>query len=129
MAARIAYNMNMVNRLILILSLVVLSIVSAILFFTSPATIGPLGILFFFVLVYFLSFGIITFFMKFFVKIFFARKVMIKKDYINAGIIAILPITVLVLIASGVRNLIILILGPILLVGLNVFLFAKISET
>ncbi len=54
---------------------------------------------------------------------------MIKKDYINAGIIAILPITVLVLIASGVRNLIILILGPILLVGLNVFLFAKISET
>ncbi len=119
----------MVNRLILILSLVVLSIVSAILFFTSPANIGPLGILFFFVLVYFLSFGIITFFMKFFVMIFFARKVMIKKDYINAGIIAILPITVLVLIASGVRNLIILILGPILLVGLNVFLFAKISET
>ena len=123
------YNMHMVNRLILILSLVVLSIVLAILFLTSPATIGPLGILFFFVLVYFLSFGVITFFMKIFVKIFFARRVMIKKDYINAGIIAILPITILVLIASGVRNLIVLILGPILLVVLNVFLFTKISET
>ncbi len=123
------YNMHMVNRLILILSLVVLSIVLAILFLTSPATIGPLGILFFFVLVYFLSFGVITFFMKIFVRIFFARRVMIKKDYINAGIIAILPITILVLIASGVRNLIVLILGPILLVVLNVFLFTKISET
>lgn len=123
------YNMYMVNRLILILSLVVLSIVLAILFLTSPATIGPLGILFFFVLVYFLSFGVITFFMKIFVRIFFARRVMIKKDYINAGIIAILPITILVLIASGVRNLIVLILGPILLVVLNVFLFTKISET
>lgn len=123
------YNMHMVNRLILILSLVVLSIVLAILFLTSPATIGPLGILFFFVLVYFLSFGVITFFMKIFVRIFFARRVMIKKDYINAGIIAILPITILVLIASGLRNLIVLILGPILLVVLNVFLFTKISET
>ena len=123
------YNIYMVNRLILILSLVVLSIVLAILFLTSPATIGPLGILFFFVLVYFLSFGVITFFMKIFVRIFFARRVMIKKDYINAGIIAILPITILVLIASGVRNLIVLILGPILLVVLNVFLFTKISET
>lgn len=123
------YNMHMVNRLILILSLAVLSIVLAILFLTSPATIGPLGILFFFVLVYFLSFGVITFFMKIFVRIFFARRVMIKKDYINAGIIAILPITILVLIASGVRNLIVLILGPILLVVLNVFLFTKISET
>lgn len=126
---RMTYNMHMVNRLILILSLVVLSIVLAILFLTSPATIGPLGILFFFVLVYFLSFGVITFFMKIFVRIFFARRVMIKKDYINAGIIAILPITILVLIASGVRNLIVLILGPILLVVLNVFLFTKISET
>lgn len=123
------YNMHMVNRLILILSLVVLSIVLAILSLTSPATIGPLGILFFFVLVYFLSFGVITFFMKIFVRIFFARRVMIKKDYINAGIIAILPITILVLIASGLRNLIVLILGPILLVVLNVFLFTKISET
>lgn len=123
------YNMHMVNRLILILSLVVLLIVLAILFLTSPATIGPLGILFFFVLVYFLSFGVITFFMKIFVRIFFARRVMIKKDYINAGIIAILPITILVLIASGLRNLIVLILGPILLVVLNVFLFTKISET
>ena len=123
------YNMHMVNRLILILSLVVLSIVLAILFLTSPATIGPLGILFFFVLVYFLSFGVITFFMKIFVRIFFARRVMIKKDYINAGIIAILPITILVLIASGLRNLIVLILGPILLVVLNFFLFTKISET
>ena len=123
------YNMHMVNRLILILSLVVLSIVLAILFLTSPATIGPLGILFFFVLAYFLSFGVITFFMKIFVRIFFARRVMIKKDYINAGIIAILPITILVLIASGLRNLIVLILGPILLVVLNVFLFTKISET
>ena len=121
--------MFMVNRLILILSLVVLSIILAILFLTSPANIGPLGILFFFILVYFLSFGVVTFFMKFFVKIFFARRVMIKKDYINAGIIAILPITILVLIASGVRNLIVLILGPILLVVLNVFLFTKISET
>ena len=120
--------MVMINRLILILSLVVLSIILAILFLTSPASIGPLGILFFFVLVYFLSFGIVAFFMKFFVKIFFARTVMIKKDYINAGIIAILPITVLVLIASGVRNLIILVLGPILLVAVNVFLFTKISE-
>ena len=120
--------MVMINRLILILSLVVLSIILAILFLTSPANIGPLGILFFFVLVYFLSFGIVTFFMKFFVKIFFARTVMIKKDYINAGIIAILPITVLVLIASGVRNLMILVLGPILLVAVNVFLFTKISE-
>ena len=123
------YNMHMVNRLILILSLVVLSIVLAILFLTSPATIGPLGILFLFVFVCFLSFGVITFFMKIFVRIFFARRVMIKKDYINAGIIAILPITILVLIASGVRNLIVLILGPILLVVLNVFLFTKISET
>ena len=67
---RMTYNMYMVNRLILILSLVVLSIVLAILFLTSPATIGPLGILFFFVLVYFLSFGVITFFMKIFVRIF-----------------------------------------------------------
>ena len=68
--------------------------------------------------------------MKFFVKIFFARNVMIKKDYINAGIIAILPIldSVLVLIASGVRNLLILVLGPVLLVAVNVFLFTKISE-
>ena len=53
---------------------------------------------------------------------------MIKKDYINAGIIAILPVTILVLIASGIQNLVVLVLGPIFLVGLNIFLFGKISE-
>ena len=125
----IAYNIFMVNRFIFILSLVVLAIILVFLFFTSPTNIGPLGILFFFVMVYFLSFGVITFFMTFFVRIFFSRKEMIKKDYICAGIVAILPITVLVLIASGVRNLVILVAGPVFLVGLNVFLFGKISET
>ena len=115
----------MVNRFIFILSLVVLAIILVFLFFTSPTNIGPLGILFFFVMVYFLSFGVVTFF----VRIFFSRKEMIKKDYICAGIVAILPITVLVLIASGVRNLVILVAGPVFLVGLNIFLFGKISET
>ena len=119
----------MMNRLIFILAIVVFVIILAILFLTSPTNIGPLGILFFFVMVYFLSFGVVTFFMSFFVKIFFSRKIMIKKDYINAGIIAILPVAILVLIASGVQNPIILAIGPLFLVGLNVFLFEKISET
>lgn len=118
----------MINRLILILSLIVFAIILAILFLTSPAVIGPVGILFFFVMVYFLSFGVVTFFMHFFVMIFFSRKNMIKKDYIKSGIIAILPITVLVLIASGVRNPVILVAGPLFLVSLNVFLFNKINE-
>ena len=39
----------MINRLILILSLIVFAIILAILFLTSPAVIGPVGILFFFV--------------------------------------------------------------------------------
>lgn len=118
----------MVNRLIFVLSLTVLAIILAMLFFTSPTNMGPLGILFFFILIYCLAFGVVTFFMSFFVKIFFSRKMMIKKDYINAGIIAILPVTILVLIASGIQNLVVLVLGPIFLVGLNIFLFGKISE-
>ena len=126
---KIAYNIFMINRLILILSLIVFAIILAILFLTSPAIIGPVGILFFFVMVYFLSFGAVTFFMHFFVRIFFSRKNMIKKDYIKSGIIAILPITVLMLIASGVRNPVILVAGPLFLVSLNVFLFSKINET
>ena len=90
----------MVNRFIFILSLVVLAIILVFLFFTSPTNIGPLGILFFFVMVYFLSFGVVTFFMTFFVRIFFSRKEMIKKD-IEIGLKYFKAITINVFVDNG----------------------------
>lgn len=123
------YNIIMLNRMIFLMNIINIIALFLMLFLMSPSDLGPIGILVFFVMLYLLFFGIVVFFMNFFVKIFFSRGAMIKKDYINSGIIAILPVMILVLIASGVRNISILASIPTLVIILNVFLFSKITET
>jgi|GEM_PF-266426 len=57
------YSESMLGRIIVSISFVAAVILFALLHATTPATIGPLGILFVFILMYFISLGLITFLM------------------------------------------------------------------
>ncbi len=116
----------MLNRLFLVMSLFASVVLAAMLFFTNPATVGPIGILLFFILTYIVVLGVITLIVNLFIRVVFRRKEMKWKDYAIAGILAFWPVTVLVFISVGTANMIVSLVGATGFVLLSIFLIRKV---
>lgn len=116
----------MVSRIVLFMSLISAVILASMLFFTTPADLGPLGIFVFFVMVYLVMLGITTLLVKLFIRFVFRRKEMNWKDFANAGILAFWPVMVLVFISVGASNMLISLIGATIFVLLSMFLIKKV---
>ena len=114
----------MFNRMLAICSIISVAVLVAMLYFTTPAEIGPLGVLVFFVLLYVVFFGLAVGGVKIFYKLIRKRGRLERKDYIYGAIIAFGPIMMLLMQSFGSLNL--LTTGLILLfVILGCFLVNK----
>ncbi|MBR1874981.1 hypothetical protein IJ798_01195 [Candidatus Saccharibacteria bacterium] len=116
----------MLNRLILFISIIAAVILASMLFFTTPADLGPLGIFVFFVMVYLVMLGITTLVVSLFVKLVLKKKEMNWKDYADAGILAFWPVMVLVFISVGSANMLFSLIGATVFVFLSIFLIRKV---
>ena len=92
------------KRFVSVLSMIGLAALILIMNLTSPTEIGPFGVLLFFLMVYVVFFGIVTFLMKTFYQIGLKREVFRRKDYLYAAIGAFGPIIFLMLFSFGVVN-------------------------
>ena len=93
----------MLNRLILLISLVAVAILLVMLNLTTPAEVGPLGVLVFFTMIYVAMFGLAT------LVIWGMRRVtgkegLTKKDYYYAVTVAFGPIMMLLVQSFGNLN-------------------------
>ena len=90
----------MVNRLILLLTIISAAGIVAIMNFFAPMDLGPFGVLVFFTMAYVALFGICTFLQRIFVGI--TRRGGLKgRDYIYAAIIALGPLMLLMVQSFG----------------------------
>lgn len=89
------YNKVMPKGLIPVLSLLSVVILLLMLNFTTPAGVGPLGVLVFFAACYMVVLGVSLAIVKLFMKL--AGKQMGHKDYLYAAIIAFGPIMLLLI--------------------------------
>ena len=89
----------MINRLILLASMLSVAGILALMNFTNPNEIGPLGVLVFFTAVYVVMFGVSVLIVKVFSKI--AGKKMDRKGYIYAAIVGFAPIMLLMVQSYG----------------------------
>ena len=116
----------MLNRLILFISIIAAVILASMLFFTTPADLGPLGIFVFFVMVYLVMLGITTLVVSLFAKLVLKKKEMNWKDYADAGILAFWPVMVLVFISVGSANMLFSLIGATVFVFLSIFLIRRV---
>lgn len=93
----------MPKHLVLVLSLLAAVILLTMLNFTTPAGVGPLGVLLYFVLFYILMFGVSFFVVKVFMKA--TGKQVVRKSYIYAAVIAFGPIMLLASQSLGAISL------------------------
>ena len=107
----------MFNRAITILSLSSLVVLLVMLNFTSPADIGPLGVLLFFGLFYLILFGVSLVIVQIFRKILQKKGKMGRKEHLYAAILAFAPIMILLVQSMGSVNWF-----TIVLCGLFVFM-------
>ena len=97
---RICYNELMSNRAVLVASLLATAIILIMLNFTTPAGLGPLGILLFFVLVYIVMYGVAMLVLKMFRKA-LGRKGFSRKSYLYTAVLAFAPIMLLLAQSLG----------------------------
>lgn len=97
---RICYNELMSNRVVLVASLMATAIILIMLNFTTPAGIGPLGILLFFVLTYIVLYGVAMLILKMFRKA-LGRKGFSRKSYLYTAVLAFAPIMLLLAQSLG----------------------------
>ena len=93
----------MVNRLILLASLLATAVLIVIMTFFAPMDLGPLGVLLFFTTFYVVLFGICTLFVRIFVKV-SGGKAMGRKQYLYAAVIALGPLMLLMVQSFGSFN-------------------------
>lgn len=91
----------MFNRVVTILSLSSLVVLLVMLNFTSPADIGPLGVLLFFGLAYMIFFGIALVIVQVFRKILQKKGKMSRKSHLYAAVLAFAPILLLLAQSMG----------------------------
>lgn len=116
------YNGGMPKHLIPVLSLIAAVILLAMLNFTTPAGIGPLGVLVFFTAVYVLMLGIAVALVKLFLKM--TGKQVGKKSYMYGAMIAFGPI--MLLLAQSLGSMSSLTVGlTVVFVLLGCFLVSK----
>lgn len=89
----------MPKRLIPVLSLLAAIVLLLMLNFTTPASVGPLGVLAFFIACYVLVLGIVLIVVKIFMKL--GGKQMGHKGYLYAAVIAFGPIMILLVQSLG----------------------------
>lgn len=116
----------MLNRVFLFLALVAAVILAAMLFFTTPAGLGPLGIFAFFMMTYVVMLGITTLIMNIFTKVVLKKKIMGWKDYADAVVLAFWPVMLLIFISLGTSNMILSLAGATISVMLTLFLIRKV---
>lgn len=115
---KMCYNIVvMLNRLILLTSLVATTVLTVMLNFTNPTEVGPLGVLVFFTAIYAVVFGIAVWIIWLFRRTMGKKQGMRKKDYCYSAIMAFGPIMMLLMQSFGTLSLF-----TILLVGLFIFL-------
>ena len=95
------YNQVMVNRLIILFSLVALIVIMVMLNLTSPAEIGPLGVLVFFTMIYIVVLGVATGLVALMRRVTGHKNGMRRKDYFFAAVIAFGPIMLLLVQSFG----------------------------
>jgi len=101
-------------------------ILAAMLFFTSPADVGPLGIFVFFLMTYVVVVGITTKITQLFVRFVYKKKEMTWKEYADAGVLAFWPVMVLVFISMGTTNMVLSLIGATITVALILFVIKKV---
>lgn len=89
----------MPKRLIPVLSLLAAAVLLLMLNFTTPASVGPLGVLVFFVACYVLVLGIVLLLVRIFMRL--GGKQMGHKGYLYAAVIAFGPIMLLLVQSLG----------------------------
>lgn len=89
----------MPKRLVLVLSLIAAIVLLFMLNFTTPAGVGPLGVLVFFTTFYILMFGVALGLVRIFVRL--TGKKMRRKDYLYAVVMAFGPIMLMLAQALG----------------------------
>lgn len=89
----------MFNRIMLVLSLGLTILLLAMMNFTTPMEVGPLGVLLFFTTIYIIIFGVMCYLVQIFYKL--NRKKMGRKGYVCAAVIAFAPIMLLLVRAFG----------------------------
>ena len=107
----------MLNRLITILTLAAVAIMMVMLNFTTPAEVGPLGVLVFFTTIYVVVYGVVVLLIRMFLKMTGKKGRLRRKDYYYAAVGAFSPI--LLLLAQSFGSLSIWTVG---LTGMFVFL-------
>ena len=116
----------MMNRVFLFLSMIAAVILAAMLFFTAPSEVGPLGILVFFLTTYMVVFGVMILLVGIFKRLVYKKKQMGWKDYADAAILAFWPVMVLVFISVGTSNLAVSLIGATVSVALILFIIRKV---
>lgn len=89
----------MLRRLILVTSLLAAVLLLLMMNFTTPAGIGPLGVLLFFLMIYLVMFGVAFLLVAIFTKI--TGKRIGKRTYLYAAVIAFGPIMLLLAQSLG----------------------------
>lgn len=116
----------MLSRVFPFMSFIAAIVLVSMIFFTTPDSLGPLGIFVFFLTVYMVMLGIMTGLVKIFTRLVFRRKEMGWKDYADAGVLAFWPVMVLVFISIGTANIFFSLLGATTFVLLSIFLIKKV---
>lgn len=116
------YIENMPKHLIPVLSLTAVAVLLAMLNFTTPTGVGPLGVLVFFVAIYLLMFGIANLLVGIFMKLLGRNKG--RRRYLYSAILAFGPI--MLLLAQSLGSISPLTVGlTLVFVILGCFLVAK----
>ena len=113
--------------MILLASLVSMIVIMVILNFTTPAGLGPFGVLIFFAMVYVVMFGVATVLVGMFARAMGKRDGLSRKEYYYATMLAFGPMLLLLVQAIGGINIPTIGLA-ILFVLLGCFLIKKRLE-
>ena len=114
----------MLNRFIMLMSLVCLIALMVMMNFTTPTEIGPLGVLVFFTTIYVMVYGIVVGLLIIFRKMTAKRGKIVKKDYVYAAAISMGPIMLLLAHSIGTEWWL-AIPGVVLFVVLFCFVISK----
>lgn len=97
----------MFNRLMLVLSFVAVVVILAMINFTTPTGVGPLGVLVFFTMIYIVLYGVVNLIVELFMKAEGKRQ---TKSRYYAAMISFGPIMLLLVQSFGSLNLITLLM-------------------
>ena len=118
----VCYNELMPKHLVPVLSFGAAVVILLMLNFTTPAEIGPFGVLVFFTMVYVLMLGLGILLVKFFVKL--LRRTMRRKDYLYGAVVAFAPIMLMLVQSVGTVSVLTVVL-VMMFTGLGCFLVSK----